>query len=241
MTSRTTHTTAVFYPETDGMPMPDAEYQGTMFREIVSTLATYYGDQPTTLVSGNTFIYYEEGNPQRRMAPDCYIIFDANRESIERNYTCLLWEMPGPPAFVLEIGSPSTAQTDLVDKRDLYARLGIGEYWRYDKTGGDFYREPLVGEHLVDGEYHRFDLHREPDGMVWAHSPTINLDLCWDDGRLHIWDPIAGHWLLNQQEEHDGRLAAEEAVRAAEVRRQAAEERAERLKARLRELEDRQG
>ena len=138
MTSRTTHTTAVFYPETDGMPMPDAEYQGTMFREIVSTLATYYGDQPTTLVSGNTFIYYEEGNPQRRMAPDCYIIFDANRESIERNNTCLLWEMPGPPAFVLEIGSPSTAQTDLVVKRDLYARLGIGEYWRYDKTGGDF-------------------------------------------------------------------------------------------------------
>ena len=63
MTSRTTHTTAVFYPETDGMPMPDAEYQGTMFREIVSTLATYYSDQPTTLVSGNTFIYYEEGNP----------------------------------------------------------------------------------------------------------------------------------------------------------------------------------
>lgn len=213
--------TAVFYPEEDGMPMPDPEYQSLIYREIVSTLATRFKDRPNTLVSGNTSIYYEEGNPQRRMAPDCYIIFDANRESIDRNNTCLLWEMGGPPVFVLEIGSPSTAQTDLVDKRELYAQLGIGEYWRYDQSGGDFYREPLVGEYLVDSEYHRFELNHEPDGMVWAHSPTLGLDLCWDDGRLHIWDPVAEHWLLNQEEEHAGRLAAEARVMEleAELRR----------------------
>ena len=229
MTSKTIGQTAIHYPETDDMPMPDPEYQQDMFLETVSALRTHFKDRPNTHVSGNTFIYYEEGNPQRRMAPDCYVIFDANRESIQRHNTCLLWEMGGPPVFVLEIGSPSTARTDLVDKRELYASLDISEYWRYDKSGGDFYREPLVGEYLIDGEYRRFELHHEPNGMVWAHSPALNLDLCWDDGRLHIWDPVAGHWLLNHEEEHDGRLEER-------AGRLAAEERVERLEAELRRL-----
>ena len=79
----------------------------------------------------------------------------------------------------MEIGSPSTARNDLVSKRALYARLGIGEYWRYDKTGGNFSGEPLVGEYLKDGEYRSLEMHRKANGMVWAHSPTLNPDLCW--------------------------------------------------------------
>ena len=256
MTTRTPGQTKIFYPETDGMPLPDGEFQGPMFREIVTTLETRFKG-PNTGVNGNTFIYYEEGNPQRRIAPDCYIAFNISRESIERNNTYLMWEVGKPPDFALEIASPSTARIDLVSKRELYARLGIGEYWRYDKTGGDFYREPLVGEYLIDGEYRRFELHHEPDGMVWAHSPALNLDFCWDDGRLHIWDPVAGHWLLNHDEEHTARLTSEAGRREAEIvareaqsaareaeaarqtaeqRRQAAEERAERLEAELRRL-----
>ena len=50
--------------------------------------------------------------------------------------------------------------------------------WRYDGTGSDFYREPLVGEYLEDGEYRRFELNRESGGMTWGHSPTLDLDLC---------------------------------------------------------------
>ena len=45
----------------------------------------------------------------------------------------------------------------------------MGEYWRFDSTGGDFYGEPLVGEQLVDGEYRRIELERESDGMVRGH------------------------------------------------------------------------
>ena len=69
---------------------------------------------------------------------------------MEGNNTYLLWEVGKAPDFVLEIGSKSTANADLVRKRELYAELGVGEYWRYDATGGEFYGEPLVGERLVD-------------------------------------------------------------------------------------------
>ena len=219
MTTKTA--SEIVYPETDGMPLPDGVFQDPLFREIVSTIATHFKDQPNTVVSGNTFIYYEEGNPRRSVSPDCYVAYDSDVELLLSNNTYRLWEMGKPPDFALEIGSESTATADLVDKRELYARLGISEYWRYDSTGGEFYGEPLMGEYLVDGEYRRFEMRHEPDGRIWAHSPTLNLDLWWEDGRLRFWDPVTERWLLNQEEEHTARLAAEARADAleAELRR----------------------
>ena len=220
---------AVVYPETDGKPLPDGEYQAPLYVEILGTLQTHFSDRPDVHVNGNTMFYYEEGNPRRVISPDCYVAFGVDVERIFRNNTYLLWEMGKPPDFVLEIGSPSTARNDLGQKRDLYARLGIGEYWRYDGTGGDFYREPLVGEYLENGEYRRFDLNHEVDGTVWGHSPTLSLDLCWVNGRLRYYDPATETWLLNQEEEH----AAVAAERAA---RQTAEARVAELEAELERL-----
>ena len=184
-------------------------------------------------MSGNTFIYYEEGNPRRSVSPDCYVAYDSDVELLLSNNTYRLWEMGKPPDFALEIASVSTGSADTGYKRELYARLGIPEYWRYDSTGGEFYGEPLVGEYLSDGEYRRFEMHVEPDGRVWAHSPALNLDLWWDDGRLRFWDSVAGNWLLNQEEEQAGRIAAE-----ARAERERA--RADALKAELRRLRSEQ-
>ena len=218
MTIGTTGQKKVVYPETDGKPLPDGEYQSPIFREVVGTLEIHFSNRPDVHVNGNTMFYYEEGNPRRVISPDCYVAFGVDVEAILRNNTYLLWDVGKPPEFVLEIGSHSTARNDLGSKRELYARLGIGEYWRYDGTGGDFYREPLVGEYLSGGEYHRFELHTEPDGMVWGHSPTLNLDLCWDNGRLRYFDPATATWLLNRLEEIDAPQAAESARQSAEAR-----------------------
>ena len=116
---------------------------------------------------------------------------------------------------MLEIGSPSTADRDLGLKRDLYAELGVSEYWRYDESGGDFYGEPLVGERLVDGEYQRIELRHESDGGTWSHSDILGLDLRWSDGELRFWDPMAGNWLLSHEEAQA--QAEEEYVRAEEA------------------------
>ena len=234
MTTKTS--SEIVYPETDGMPLPDGVFQEPLFREIVSTLATHFKDRPNTVVSGNTFIYYEEGNPRRSVSPDCYVAYDSDVELLLSNNTYRLWEMGKPPDFALEIGSESTATADLVDKRELYARLGISEYWRFDSTGGDFYGEPLVGEYLVEGEYRRFEMRQGPDGGAWAHSPALNLDLWWDDGRLRFWDPVAGRWLLNQEEEHAGRQAAEARADRERARADRERTRADALEAELRRL-----
>ena len=187
---------------------------------MVGTLETHFRGQPGVHVNGNTLFYYEEGNPRRVVSPDCYVVFGVDIERILLNNTYLLWEMGKPPDFVLEIGSPRTARRDLGTKRDLYARLGVDEYWRYDATGGDFYREPLVGEFLQDGEYHRFELHREPNGLMWGHSPALELDLCWDNGRLRYYEPAAGAYLLNREEEHAAKQAAQESAASEHAARQ---------------------
>lgn len=206
----------IFYPETDGMPLPDGLYQEPLFIEVVSVLEAYFQTHPYTLVSGDTFIYYEMNNPRRSVSPDCYVSFGVDVDAIMEQNSYIIWRVGKPPDFALEIASESTGRYDDTGKRDLYASLGFGEYWRYDSTGGRFYQRPLVGERLVNGEYQEFPIHEEPDGMIWAHSPTLGLDLCWDNGRLRFYDPETGEWLRNYAEQRQRADAAEARVRELE-------------------------
>ena len=230
MTTRATNSVTIVYPETDGMPLPDGEYQAPLYRRIVRDLEIYIQDTPGARVNGDTFIYYIEGNPRRSVSPDCYVVFDLSDEaleSIERHNTYLVWEVGKAPDFVLEIGSPSTAAEDLGRKRDLYADLGVPEYWRYDATGGDFYGEGLVGEHLVDGEYRRLEMRVDSDGRVWGSSEVLGLDIWWSEDGLRFWDRVSERWVLSHEEEKAGRLAAETRADVAETRADAAETRAD--------------
>ena len=208
-------TVAVKYPDSDGMPLPDGEFQSPLYVNAVGTLRVHFRNVKGSRVNGDNFIYYVEGNPRRSVAPDCYVALNLSEESIasiERHNTYLIWEVGKVPDFFLEIASESAASNDTGPKRDLYADIGVSEYWRYDATGGDFYGEPLVGERLVDGEYRRLSIFAEADGRIWGHSDILNLDLWWIDGELRFWDPAAEQWLLTQEEEHDGRLTAEARV-----------------------------
>ena len=223
MTTKTA--TTIVYPETDGMPLPDGEFQAPIYANNLITLKSHFAQVPGAWVNGNTFIYYVEGDNRRSVSPDCYVVLNLSEDalaSIERNNVYLLWEVGKAPDFMLEIGSPSTGRVDLGRKRELYAELGVREYWRFDSTGGDFYREPLVGERLTDGEYRRLHMHSEPDSRVWGHSEALNLDLWWIDGELRFWDIQKERWLLTYEEVRE-RAEAETARAEAETARAEAE------------------
>ena len=246
MTTKATATTDIIYPETDGMPLPDGLTQAPIYARILEMLRTFFKDLLDCEVNGDVFIYYIEGDNRRTVSPDCFVVFglsEAALRSLDVRNTYVMHEVGKPPDFVLEIGSPSTGSVDTGSKRDLYAELGVGEYWRYDGTGGDYYGEALVGERLVDGEYQRFEMRSEDDGSVWSHSDALNLDLWWVEGELRFWDPVGEQWLLSHEEEHDGRLAEQERAEVerggrliAEARAETAEARAARLEAELRRL-----
>ncbi len=231
-----TQTTEVFYPETDGMPMPDALYQLSHFVEIISILKFFFSERKDVAVSGDNFIYFKEGDLNARVAPDCFALFGGNVASLWANNRYLMWEVGKAPDFVLEIGSPSTWRKDLGEKRDLYASLGVLEYWMFDPSGGEHYGFALRGETLMDGEYRPLDMREDADGDVSGRSAVLNLELHWGEGRLRFYDPVGGNWLENM-EETGSRAESERLAReSAEARAAAERERADALEAELRRL-----
>ena len=206
----------ICYPEADGVPLPDGETQGFTFQALVTTLRAHYADQPRIRVNGNTFIYYDQDNPRRSVSPDCYVAFDVDVDIIDHHNNYRIWAMGKPPDFVLEIASFSTADNDLRPKRELYAYIEIGEYWRYDPTPDSrFYGEKLVGERLGNDQWERIPVEPDDEGRPRGYSPILGLDLVWTEGILRFYDPAKGEWVKTYEEEHIARIAAE--ARAAEL------------------------
>lgn len=218
--------TEVEYPDSDGEPMAESDFQRTPLIYAVEALRIHFQDDPNVYVSGNMLLYYEEGNPQAVVAPDVFVVIGAEKR--ERS-SYMLWREPKAPDFVLEITSKSTVSQDQGVKKGLYAFLGVAEYFQYDPTA-DYLEPPLQGYRLVNGNYEEIPPAAATGAQIVIHSNTLGLDLELAEGTFHYRDPAGGQILFSHEE-------AERARREAEARAQAAEARVAELEARLRALE----
>jgi hypothetical protein len=98
----------------------------------------------------------------------------------------------------------------------------------FDPTG-DYLRPPLQGYHLVNDSYVAVPTTTQPNGTIVLPSQALGLELHLQGKEMRFYDPATQQYLLSYEEEVAAREAAEE-------RAQTAEERAERLAAKLREL-----
>ena len=203
------------YPETDPLyppneePRPDGMRQELVITQQLHVFREYFRERSDVVMSTNNFIYYERGNPRARVAPDWYVSFGVNPEAIISRESYLRWEVGKMPEFVLEIASRSTWRNDLTSKRDLYASLGVAEYWRFDPTGNRYYPEPLAGERLVDGAYQPIETATDDDGIIRGYSAELDVVICWDNGEFCLRNPHTGEDILRYEEERAARLAAE--------------------------------
>ena len=178
-------------------------------------------------VGVDLFMPYVKGSPGKTVAPDLFAALAAKEDEDRSSYK--LWEEPAPD-FVLEDLSPANWRRDAVDKRVLYQRFGVREYFMFDETAkrlrddsGARLGVPLVGYRLRDGEYQRVpanDAGRLP-------SEALGLELCVRDGLVRFYDPATGEYLRTYRESEA--QAVEERARreAAERRAESAEQRAE--------------
>ena len=221
-------------------PIEDGMQQGKLLLKVREILQARYADDPSAFVTGLlTCVIYDSETPGSFVAPDCFIVFGVDAKTIEnRRINYRIDEWGKPPAFVLEVGTPSTAAYDLGEKRDIYARMGAQEYWRLDWKGNS-YDEPLVGERLVDGQYVRYQLHTEPNGDIWSRSEVTGVDFYFrivdGIGAFKLRESATGKWLKNLSEVIAERRAAEAQTQAAKVKLDAACARL--VQARNRELE----
>ena len=167
----------------------------------------------TTLVSGNGYLCRTRDDFPRCPYPDVMVAFGIDKELTDIANGYVIDEVGKPPELVMEIASHCTGRRDYFDKREIYANLGVPEYWRFDHTGGDYHDAPLAGDLLVDGRYQPIQMTTEPDGVVWGYSEALGLSLCWVEGRLRYWDRAQQRYSPDQRE-----LAAELAEERARVR-----------------------
>ena len=241
----------IFYEEPE--PAEDSMQQDLPIRRIAHLLDERYEDRPNVFISGRIFVSYDITNGNRRVEPDLFIAFDVDSAGIRANLPNFwIWEIGKAPDFVMEVASPSTAANDLGWKRELYQRLEIQEYWRFDPTGGDLYGKTIAGDRLVAGRYEEYPLQYGDDGSVRGHSELLDVVFYWDGEELFdVLDLATGRTIDKRvaaeargDREQQARIVAEAALNLeqaarsqAETRANAAEAELARLRAQLRRLE----
>ena len=222
----------IFYEEPE--PVEDGMLQDLPMRYLIRLLDELYEGRDDVFMSGEVFISYDQRNGNARVAPDFFIAFGVEAAAIRVNLPNFwLWETGKAPDWVMEVASPSTARNDLEGKRNLYAQLGIAEYWRFDPTGGELYGKALAGDRLVDGQYVEYEAATAHDGSIRVHSELLGVDFFWDgvDG-FDIIDPDTGRTIDRNVLQREALLSAEARTDAAESMREAAEARASAAEAR---------
>ena len=231
--------------------LPDAPLWDMQEAPYVShallTLMRRYSDRPDVFVASRGYLCSDTRSDRSEwLVPDCMISFGVSPEAATRRNGYVMSDHGKPLDFVLEVASETTGRRDYTVKRDRYAAFGVTEYFRFDSTGGEYHDRPLAGDRLVGGAYEPVPVTTDDAGNLRCYSETLDLDLCWEDGRLRFWDPETGDYLNDYDEAEDARLAERDARIATEAGRDwerdarlAAEARADAAEAELRRLRER--
>ena len=193
---------------------------------VISSLAIHYADEPNVTVASEVPVTPASPVREDTRIPDLLFVRDGDRELMEEQRGYVIDRQGKAPDFVLEVASPTTGRADYTDKRADYERFGIGEYWRFDPSGGEYHDAALAGDRLVDGAYEPIEIDDLGDGRLRGYSEALGLYVCWEDGLLRFFDPVTETYLSSHEEEQTGRTAAEARAEQERAERLAAESRA---------------
>jgi len=150
-------------------PAPNTRHQslaGTLYHALCTFLENasclpFYAPTDVFLPDGVT------DSTETVVQPDVLVVCDESRIHEDG--------IRGAPDFVVEVLSPSTAYKDLGDKKDLYERSGVREYWIVNPESGSVFRYTLKNDRygpateLLRGEnVESFAL----PGFVWRVKPA---------------------------------------------------------------------
>lgn len=167
------------WPE-DEVPerLPIDMKQSESIKYLIFAIRLYFGARLNLFLDTNIPIRYDPSNRRVFIAPDVCVSFDVDMSAISDTDSYDMWEIGKPPEFVLEVASPSTYRRDLYEKPDIYAYLGVSEYWMFDPRGGELYGQTLAGYRLVDGRYEPIETAPNQQGFDSGYSEALGIRLC---------------------------------------------------------------
>ena len=184
---------------------------------LLSCLQWLWRGRDDFYAAGNMTIYYSQDKIKNRdfRGPDFFVVLDTN-QTVRKSW--ILWEEDGKyPNFILEILSESTAKVDKELKKKLYQNtFRTPEYFWFDPYSLEF-----KGFGLVRGQYQ--PLEPNEHGYLW--SEQLGLYLGIHESFLRYFTP-------------DGELVLtpEEQLELERQQKEIAQQRAEKLAAKLRQL-----
>ena len=211
--------------------------------DLWDALAVRYEDRDDVFAASEVELHYDAVDERAgSVAPDLMVVFGVPKqveapEGLRQSY--VLWKEHEPPSFVLEVLSPSTWPRDMGLKREIYASLGVRDYFVFDPK--EHITPRLQGFGLHGGGYRPLPSERLPGGARGVYGASLGLYLCYEEpwppegwrpegiARVRWYDPAAGRYLetpleIAQQAEADARQAEADARQAAaEAQRHATE------------------
>jgi Uma2 family endonuclease len=223
-------TSEIIYPSSDGEPLAETQQHVLAILMTLALLRLYLQDQQA-VVFADQFLYYIEGNPRARVAPDVMVVFDIEKR-LYANYK--IWEGKQTPAIIFEVTSAGTKEVDWNFKKTLYEQLGVTEYWLFDPYG-EWVAEKLQGFRLNEDDIYK--------PISDNCSQVLQLRLQAEEYLIGFYRLDNGDKLLTPEELYSAAQEANQRVEAANQRvevanKQALQEkaRADRLAEKLRQL-----
>ena len=192
----------IIYPEQREDDVGETSVHITLVANFLNVLKLFLKEREDVFLSANINLCYEENNPNKWYAPDILIAFGVpnhDRPSYQ------IWKEPVPPQVIFEVSSQRTWKTDISEKLEIYAQLGVEEYYILD-PGFEFLPAPLMA------------FHRSSDRLLTASvnddrifSSRLGLEIVRTENDFRLFDPKKNEFLrtLDESESELARLRIE--------------------------------
>ena len=159
----------------DGEPLESNRHRIGM-NVLIRSLNQFYHQRDDFFAGGNMFIYYSREQAKNRdfRGPDFFAVFNVDGSYPRQGW--VVWEEAGRyPDVIVELMSPSTAETDVTVKKTLYEQtFRTPDYLVYNP----FDKESLQGWHLDSSQTYQ---PLTPNEQGWLWSERLGL---W----LGVWE-----------------------------------------------------
>ena len=127
----------IYYPDSDGQPMADNTKQADLIVLFKTNFDLLFAERADVFVAMDLLWYPVQGKPEVRAAPDVMIAF--GRPKGDRG-SYRQWQENGvAPQVAFEILSPGNRLPEMLRKFGFYDRYGVEEYYIYDTDNVQFY------------------------------------------------------------------------------------------------------
>ncbi len=162
------------YPYEDDKPMPATEFHGLQINIFYDQLFRYFRINDYVHIGNDNFIYYEEGDITKVVAPDIFVVFGVKKYPLRRSF--YTWSEGAAPVAVFEFLSDATADQDRHEKVEVYLQeMGVQEFFIHqpemDKPVEFF------GWRRVSGDI----VEIVPDASGGLFSEALNLWFRWEE------------------------------------------------------------